>query len=191
MADLSVSRANYLQEAAHLLAASSPTASAFLGSAKNRLAQDAEIALPTKELDALRRETCGACGNLMVPGWSCKILNKPRVRKAGRDKKTKPKDIALENTSTVYHCLRCHRKTEHRLQPQPRRQLRKSTTLVVMQPKMSTIKSVTEDDSKTSKTANASSKQRQKARKGGLQAMLEKNKSQSSNQGLDLMDFAM
>jgi len=41
------------------------------------------------------------------------------------------------------------------------------------------------------KTANASSKQRQKARKGGLQAMLEKNKTQTSNPGFDLMDFAM
>jgi RNase P subunit RPR2 len=190
MTDLVASRANYLHEAAHLLAASSPAASAFFGSARNRLAQDSEIELSAKELDALRRETCGACGCLMVPGWSCKISNKPQVRKAA-DKKIKLSDIAVENTSTVYHCLRCHRKTEHLLQPQPRRPLKKSTRFEATQPKTNITKSITEGDLKTPKTANASSKQRQKARKGGLQAMLEKNKSQSSSQGLDLMDFAM
>jgi hypothetical protein len=48
-----------------------------------------------------------------------------------------------------------------------------------------------DDEIKKPRAVNASSKQRQKARKGGLQAMLEKNKSQNSSQGLDLMDFAM
>jgi hypothetical protein len=42
------------------------------------------------------------------------------------------------------------------------------------------------------KTINANSKQRQKARKGGLQAMLDKKKTQdSSSGGLDFMDFAL
>lgn len=44
----------------------------------------------------------------------------------------------------------------------------------------------------TPKTLNASSKQRQKARKGGLQALLDKKKTQASSAGgLDLMDFAL
>jgi hypothetical protein len=48
-----------------------------------------------------------------------------------------------------------------------------------------------EHEEKVPRTANANSKQRQKARKGGLQAMLEKNKSQATSKGFDLMDFAM
>jgi hypothetical protein len=59
-------------------------------------------------------------------------------------------------------------------------------------PALDIKKPAEEDDSKVSKSVNASSKQRKKARKGGLQAMLEKSKAQNSSQGgLDLMDFAM
>ncbi|KAL1599729.1 hypothetical protein SLS60_007532 [Paraconiothyrium brasiliense] len=52
-------------------------------------------------------------------------------------------------------------------------------------------KPIGEGQDKVTKSANATSKQRKKSRKGGLQAMLEKNKSQSSGSGLglDLMDF--
>lgn len=49
-----------------------------------------------------------------------------------------------------------------------------------------------QESSKVLKSVNASSKERKKARKGGLAAMLEKSKTQSSNQGgFDLMDFGM
>jgi hypothetical protein len=73
-----------------------------------------------------------------------------------------------------------------------RRQVKKLASPIVSNPGIiATSKPVKEDDQKVLKTANASSKQRQRARKGGLQAMLEKNKTQSLSQGLDLMDFAM
>ncbi|KAF2691317.1 hypothetical protein K458DRAFT_287683 [Lentithecium fluviatile CBS 122367] len=52
-------------------------------------------------------------------------------------------------------------------------------------------KPLAEEHSKISKSANATSKQRKKARKGGLQAMLDKNKTTNSapGLGLDFMDF--
>jgi RNase P subunit RPR2 len=191
MADLTTSRAYYLQEAAHLLAISSPAVSAFLGSARNRFIEDVESEVPAKEWDALRRETCGACGSLLVPGWSCEISTRPQPRRSKSGRKEKSNDLGISNQSTVYNCLRCHRKTEQKLQPRPRKHLKNSRTVVVPEPSMTTKKATKEDDPKTIKTANASSKQRQKARKGGLQAMLEKNKTKSASQGLDLMDFAM
>ncbi|EAT85815.1 hypothetical protein SNOG_07164 [Parastagonospora nodorum SN15] len=135
MTDLVASRAAYLHEAAHMLAVSSPAASAFLGLARNRLIEDTELEVPAKEWDALRRETCA-------------------------------------------------------LQPQLRRHMKRSESNVAKQlPIIS--KSSNEEAPKVPKTANASSKQRQKSRKGGLQAMLEKNKTQNSKPGLDLMDFMM
>jgi hypothetical protein len=49
-----------------------------------------------------------------------------------------------------------------------------------------------QEDDVAPKTMNASSKQRQRARKGGLQAMLDKKKTQDSRSGgLDFMDFAL
>jgi RNase P subunit RPR2 len=190
MTDLTASRAKYLREATHLLAVSSPAASALLGSARNRFIEDVESDVPAKEWDALRRETCGACGSLLVPGWSCETSTKSQPKRTASSRNGKRNDLAISKSSTIYTCLRCQRRTEQMLQPQPRRQL-KNKTLVAPQPSMITNKTMKGDDPKTVKTANASSKQRQKARKGGLQAMLEKNKTQKSSQGFDLMDFAM
>ncbi|RMZ72682.1 rnase p rpr2 rpp21 snm1 subunit domain-containing [Pyrenophora seminiperda CCB06] len=55
-----------------------------------------------------------------------------------------------------------------------------------------TRQSINEVGDKGPKTLNATSKQRQKARRGGLQAMLEKKKTEAAGMGgLDFMDFAM
>jgi hypothetical protein len=187
--DLVASRARYLQEAAHLLAVSSPAASAFLGSARNRLIDDTESEVPAKEWDALRRENCGACGSVLIPGWSCKISSVPNTHRKGSKIKSKVTDLDT-STNMIYQCLTCHRTTKQALQPQPGRHVKRPKSNVATQMPIIT-KSSHEDVPKTPKTANASSKQRQKSRKGGLQAMLEKNKTQTSKPGLDLMDFMM
>lgn len=192
MTDFTESRAHYLREATHLLAILSPSASAFLGSARNKLLQDAEIQLSAKALEALRREICGACGNLMIPGWSCESKNKARNRKSRiRKEQTKAGRSSSTNPCVVYQCLRCQRKTEQTLQSQPRRHMKTAKSLPIRQSSTSTSNAAKDDEIKKPRAVNTSSKQRQKARKGGLQAMLDKNKLQNSSQGFDLMDFAM
>jgi hypothetical protein len=151
------------------------------------LLEDSKVEVPPKEWDAIRRETCGACGVLMIPGWSCQISNRTGPENGRRRGKKDPNKSETARTTMTYQCLRCNRTTEQTLLPQARRNMKKTrsvTTTLEIRP------SKKEEDAKP-KTANASSKQRQKARKGGLQAMLEKNKSQTSKVGLDLMDFAM
>ena len=187
MTDSIALRSSFLHEATHLLAVSSPSASASLGAARDRLIRDTEVEVPAKEWDMLRRETCGACGNLMIPGWSCRISNSTQSK---RRAKRKANDTGIADTSLVYHCLRCNRKTEQMLQSQARRHMKKKKSLT--DPRSETTSAPKKENVvEVPKTANASSKQRQKARKGGLQAMLEKNKTQTSNPGFDLMDFAM
>lgn len=188
MADPVALRASYLQNAAHLLAVSSPTASALLGSARNQLIDDMKTEATTKELEALRRDTCHACGNVMVPGWSCTIQGKSRRKQKGMKQDAKTNDLA---TKIIINCSRCQRQTENPLPGQPRKHLRRSKSVAFSEPAATASIASKDAGSGAPKTANASSKQRQKARKGGLQAMLEKNKTQSSNQGLDLMDFAL
>ncbi|KAL5120225.1 hypothetical protein ACEQ8H_001782 [Pleosporales sp. CAS-2024a] len=188
--DLTNRRAGYLHEAAHLLAFSAPSASAFLGAAKNRLIHDAGRDLTAKEQDMLRRETCGACGNLLVPAWSCQINSLPKRRTTQSRNKAQTHRLSAP-TCMVYQCLRCRRQTEQELPPKPRRQLKRASANSSTQLPILTDKPLAQDDVRAPKTANASSKQRQKSRKGGLQAMLERNKTQKSAPGLDLMDFMM
>lgn len=185
-------RTKFLQEAAHALAVSSPAASTFLGTARSNLIEDADLELTSREHDAFRREFCGACGNLMIPGWSCKVSTCSQPEKQDTKPKSRIKESTHLRKSTVYNCLRCHRTTTQKVQPRPSKPLRKSKGRTEPEPMLDNKKPSKEDDAKVLKSINASSKQRQKARKGGLQAMLAKNKSQASNQGgFDLMDFAL
>lgn len=189
-ADLVERRSNFLREAAHLLAVSSPTAAAFLGSAQDRLIEDAEIDLQQKEVDALRRGFCGACGNPMIAGWSCKVAHQTETRRARKEKKP-AKDSTSATKHIVYTCLRCERQTVQSLQARPSKHVRKLTAKKASQP-LPEPKQQAQAASKMVKSVNASSKERKKVRKGGLAAMLEKSKSQnSSSGGLDLMDFGM
>jgi RNase P subunit RPR2 len=183
-------RSNFLREAAHLLAVSSPTTAAYLGSVHDQLIEDAEVERQPKEVDALRRSFCGACGNPMIAGWSCKITHQAdrmRVRK-----ETKPvKGLTQPNKQIIYTCLRCERQTIQLLQTRLARHVRTSTARKAL-PSLPEPKQQVPEASKVVKSVNASSKERKKARKGGLAAMLEKSKSQtSSSGGLDLMDFGM
>ena|SRR5690242_3569101 len=183
-------RSNFLREAAHLLAVSSPTASASLGAAQDRLIADAELGLQPKEVDALRRTFCGACGNPMIAGWSCKVAHQTEGRWVRKGKKPS-KDATQAAKQIVYTCLRCERHTVQYLQARPPKHVRKSTAQKASQPLLEP-KQQTQKVEKVVKSVNASSKERKKARKGGLAAMLEKTKSQNSDKGgFDLMDFGM
>lgn len=189
-------RAQFLHNAAHLLAVSSPAAAAFLGQARDRLVQDAGLQIPPKEYDAYRRDICGACGNIMLPGWSCEVFIRSQCKTAPPKRNDGSKAVAAAaatpEAKVVRKCLRCHRETLQALQPKPRRSMRGRSRIPTVAPAAPLDSSRREVDNAAVKTANATSKQRQKARKGGLQAMLEKSKSQTTGLGgFDLMDFAM
>jgi RNase P subunit RPR2 len=187
--DLVERRSNFLREAAHLLAVSSPTTSASLGAAQDRLIEDAELDLQHKEIDALRRGFCGACGNPMIAGWSCNVTHQSDTKRVRKGKPSK--DSRQPTKHIIYTCLRCERQTVQALQARPPKHVRKSTNRKASQP-VPESRQQPQEVSKVAKSVNASSKERKKARKGGLAAMLEKSKSQSSNQGgFDLMDFGM
>jgi RNase P subunit RPR2 len=184
-ADQTELRVKFLQEAAHLLALPSPTAAAFLGNARNKLIEDAEVNISSKESDAFRRSICGACGNVMIPGWSCKVSNGGRPKSVGRNESEPKKSIR-------YTCLRCQRETLQTLQRRPRKQVKRSRSLPDTVPISGSTTAAKKEDDIAPKAMNASSKQRQRARKGGLQAMLDKKKTQDAGSGgLDFIDFAL
>lgn len=188
-------RLRFLQAAAHLLAVPSPTISATLGAAHDKVleSQDADAKSHTKEWDLTRRGFCGACGNVMVPSWSCKVSQeiRPTTIAEGAKKDTLKCYSDRKAKEMVYLCLRCNRKTVQPLQPRTARHSEATSLgLTSVKPISEANESTLQGTNRVVKSANLSSKQRAKSRKGGLQAMLAQSKTQgSTSKGLDLMDF--
>jgi RNase P subunit RPR2 len=189
------SRLDFLREAAHMLAIQSPTTSAAMGAAHDKLlrAQEADLEAQTKEWNALRREVCGACGNLLVPGWSCKVTHQTRSRNVSKKEKrgvSKSNSSVRPEKDVVYFCLRCNRRTTQGLLPRPSKHMRPKTREIDLGSHLDASIPREKGTEVVAKSANANSKQRKKTRKGGLQALLDKNKTQPSGSlELDLMDF--
>ena len=195
-------RLRFLNDSAHLIAIGSPTTSAVLGSHYDKLLaeNDLDLQASKKDQDSRRREVCGACGNLMIPGWSCHVVQENiKPKEAQRAKKISRKPTSKLGKAKVYSCLRCHRKT---VQPVVAREskvlLKKPIVLksqTIQHAASAAPASIAEYASATPKSANAGSKKRAKARKrGGLQAMLAKSKTEPLGPslggfGLDLMDL--
>jgi hypothetical protein len=184
-------RLKFLVEAARTLAIPAPAVSANLGAAHHSLltAEERDVGLSQKEWDMLRREICGACGNMMVPGWTYGISHRVRPTKTS---KTLTEPSAKQQKQLVYSCLRCDRRTVQTVQSRPPKHIRTNIKTKEEEPLQAVSSKVSAtEDSRVTKSVNATSKQRKKARKGGLQAMLDRNKTTKSAQGnqLDLMDF--
>ncbi|KAF2739991.1 hypothetical protein EJ04DRAFT_262523 [Polyplosphaeria fusca] len=183
----------FLQKAAQKLVLTSPSISASLGAERDKLlaTQDADLEASKKDWDALRREVCGACGSLMLPGWSCAVSRESYASKSNkRIQKATLKPSSGRTKFAVYTCLRCNRNTSQPLPPRPPTRPKRLSGGTATQP--DTVSTGGRDEDVVPKSVNASSKQRAKARKGGLQAMLAKSRRQgrtSPGAGLDLMDF--
>ena len=192
-ADPSEARLRYLKEAVFHLAIPAPTVSASLSSTYTKSMMDTEDdpQRAKKKWDTLRRDFCVACGAVMLAGWSSSVHIRPDPIAA---KKRSDKRAISSKNQIVSVCLRCDRKYVQNLEPRKpkhvnsdiRHKDREAATAAELP-----SKHIANDLEKVTKSANATSKQRKKARKGGLQAMLEKSKSQNSGGGLglDLMDF--
>jgi RNase P subunit RPR2 len=185
-------RLNFLKQAARHLAVPSPTVAATMGTAHTNIlvAEDQDVSTSRKDWDALRRGICGSCGNAMLPGWSCKVSYRSQPMKKS---KLSPKPSSKPEKQLVYSCSRCDRKTVQALPSRPPKHIEsRLRTNDNKQSQAIPTEMLAVEDSRVSKSVNATSKQRKKARKGGLQAMLDKNKSNKATQGglgLDLMDF--
>ncbi len=195
-------RLRYLNDAAHLLTTTSPATSSYMMSQYNKVAFDHDLTLP----EARRREVCGACGNIMVIGWSCHAYPQ-----AGLEKETRPSEgssaiRSSEGSPTrmnmIYECRICNRKTRQGFQKRNNEKQRPSRqgTLQSMPSRpidyaVVTTTSTIQSSIKPS-SVNTGSKRRAKARKqSGLQAMLARAKAENTSSGpsgsfgLDLMDL--
>jgi RNase P subunit RPR2 len=191
--DASEARLRFLKKAAYQLTTSAPTVSAALSSSyiQSVIGFEDDLQHAKNDWHTVRREACGACGNILLPGWSSSVSHKSR-RTTARKRRSKPQ--TLSEKMIVFTCSRCERRSVQGPQSRTPKHVSSNSLRTTVEAAMpfDAHKASGPDQEKVNKSANATSKQRKKSRKGGLQAMLEMNKSKSSSQGglgLDLMDF--
>ncbi|EMC91528.1 hypothetical protein BAUCODRAFT_295641 [Baudoinia panamericana UAMH 10762] len=80
-----IARLRHLQESSELLVLSSPAAAAHLRVTRNAVAEEQmQDAVPINE------RICHACGDLLIPGWTCTTTNDDSRRSRRRTNRTKP-----------------------------------------------------------------------------------------------------
>ena len=187
---------DFLNEAAHFLAAASPTTSAYLMSCQSELTFTNEI----PQSDLQREHVCGCCGHIFVPGRgsSLKIEPKKTVDKNSRrikQQQARPDGLPKQKggVSKLFTCENCGRYTRITLPPaapMSRRKIAKKPTTQQLAP-TTQVTMPTQDEAtqrSAGANANAGSKKRAKSRKAGLQALLAQSNTARSP-GLSLADF--
>jgi hypothetical protein len=183
MANQSLShRLRFLTNAAHLIAITAPETSAHLMQRCNALFNDGN----QPPGDNQRQHACTCCGHIFEFG----VEDVLQIKSAGRTprKKSRRASMAAAPVQVSYSlkkitCSKCGRYTKVALQP-PKRSSQNGGS------KVQAVVVAAADQPKPSH--NAASKKRAKARKAGLQALLEQSRSsgKQASMGLSLADFA-
>lgn len=178
-------RLNFLRDSASSLGTTSPSTAAYLMGVHNRILFD-----DLKPLNPRQQESCcSACGTIRTAETNKTI----HIKK----KKSKQPSTSSGGT-TIYQCLRCHRRATKPQRKEPLRSKAPKVSNSALDQSTTSTKPANETAAQTQvptatsrTTDNASSKKRAKARKqGGLQALLaSKQQSQPSSSSLDLFDF--
>ena len=186
-------RLRFLEASARHYAATAPAISAHLMLQRNLEVVGREI----KVVKGSASPACQSCVTIMIPGWTSKITieNEGAVGKGRSGKRSARKGREEKDKKLVFECLACHRyvKTDLDFSRRPRKGARGAKALLSTSQATAAIsKPKSAGDPQKAVAANSGSKQRAKARKGGLQAMLEKSKQSSTpsvGRGLGLMDL--
>lgn len=193
-------RLKYLNDSAHLLVTSAPGTSTYLMSRCNGLMFDNEL----DQSDVQKRHVCGACGNIMILGWTgTRELEFQKAQKGRRNTRSKVRQSSNPNVKTVvYTCERCSRRTRQSIITTTSRSPKTLNILLPLKgsqnaPPLRATSLETHPAATTPSpaSANASSRKRAKIRKqSGLQALLARKKETDTRGslggfGLDLMDL--
>lgn len=175
-------RLRYLNDSAHLLAASSPTTSRYLMSRHNALVYDSKI----DQSEAQKKKACGACGTIMVLGWEATLETESRGRKG---KARKAMESTKERRAMVYTCGTCSKKT--RFPTDISKPIRRSKAALHSTSVSASPAPVTQSQPGVADTSSKKTPKRKSRNKGVLDAILARSQAQSTSSGfgLDLSDF--
>jgi phage FluMu protein Com len=202
----------HLQAASNLLLSTSPHASAFLAH------QLRQLNPPTPSSHSnTAPDNCNACGNALIPGWSCTVSQRrlPEISKRSTTKSKVAKKPAVPRITHIdYKCTLCNSVNTVKSDTQaPTRRVKSKKSLLEskpivatdpVQPTTSTVTRPTNIKTSTPSPApstavssssgqargEADKKRNRKQKLGGLQAMLAKSKAPSTApKAFDFMDF--
>lgn len=174
---------SFLQNAARLLAISSPSTASYLGSESVQLElanEPPKTAFPFHQ----RQHFCTACGSVFIPGQNCSIVRGDRIPLNNGSK-------AFRRRTVAYICQGCHQSTEFTISS-PARLYSQNHQKNVSGSEESAHSTQQTASNQASANAKTSSKQRAKARKEktGLQSLLKKSEQETRmSPQLSLMDF--
>lgn len=100
-------RLRFLEQASETLAVSAPTVSSFIRASKREVVISHEVETP------ISGNTCNACGQLLLVGWSCEVV------RSGKHRQTRQQRISGKtSTNKCVQCSACG--TENTIQHQKR-----------------------------------------------------------------------
>ena len=186
--DSAAARLRYLDHASQCLLTSSPAISAHLETVRQEVAE--EKGNSTSSEPFIR--SCTACGNILVPGWSCKSIRETLPKRTRKDRIAKEKNPGVKVLK--WQCSKCDAVTAIEAAKAGRQRIATvpSSRTASLAQKETPIPTSTKPSEATSNTSKAS-KKRAKGKKSSLQTMLANHNKLSANRpegfGLDLMDL--
>jgi phage FluMu protein Com len=212
-ADTTTAAQKHLQAISDVLLSTSPHASAFLA---HQLQQSKLPPTPSSHPNAVP-DNCRACGNALIPGWSCTVSQRrlPEISKKSKTKSKAAKKPAIPRITYIdFKCTLCNSVNTVKSDTQaPARRSKSNKSLLESKPTIATmpvqIQTTTSTkpiaittatpspapsaavSSSSEQTRGAADKKRNRKQKlGGLQAMLAKSKAPSTaTKAFDFMDF--
>jgi hypothetical protein len=210
--DTTTAAQKHLQAASDVLLSTSPHASAFLAHQLRQSKPPTPSSHPNTTPD-----NCRACGNAMIPGWSCTVSQRrlPEISNKSKTKsKVAKKPVISRITYIDYKCTLCNSISTVKSDTQaPARRSKSKKSLLESKPTVASmsvqipITTVTMPNAITTATPSpapctavsssseqtrgaADKKRNRKQKLGGLQAMLTKSKAPSTApKAFDFMDF--
>jgi phage FluMu protein Com len=210
--DTTTAAQKHLQAASDVLLSTSPHASAFLA---HQLRQSKPPSLSSHPDTA--PDNCRACGNALIPGWSCTVSQRrlPEISKKPKPKSRVAKKPVIPRITYIdYRCTLCNSVNTVKSDTQaPARRSKSNKSLLESKPTITTVPvqtstaTVIKPSATTTATPSpapstavsspsqeargaADKKRNRKQKLGGLQAMLAKSKAPSTApKAFDFMDF--
>ena len=182
-------RLRFLENAACQYAAQDATTAAYLIQQRNVEAEKYNVVLK----ESLGSPSCSSCGSILLPGQSSHRSVTTRSPGSKRRRRVNNSGVSSTENHQKYlkiECKRCYRFVKHSLQAKDSSKGRAGPTGGAPNGEKPPVTAVAQKQAPVAK--NASSKGRAKARKAGLQDMLEESERRdrySGGSSLDLMDL--
>lgn len=184
-ANMTTANLKHLDEASHLLSVASPAVSRYLQSIRKDSTSENGIGEQFESTSS-----CNACGNIMIPGWSCfDVERSPSNSSRPNRKRTRKGQSRTKDTKSIaMKCSSCNSINQSRFSKPATKQPTRPLLPTPAPEQSHTVVQEKQIDS----PAPIGTKKRARGKKAGLEAMLAKSKAdqpKSKGSGLDIMDF--